>query len=227
MGEGRKGPRTPPPNTGEYGIRRHITKMKRKRLLFVGDRSHPQIKSLDSTNFNYAEWQSDKERAEFIHCIEYATSYVNLFLPYSCMFYKYLAEMKQKQEKHEQKSNVAITVDSGTSGIAKKCHGSRNVKTASPKNELWKEEEEKTVEEETEIVEREQEVIAARKEKDGEGESKGEEADCCSFALNMKDRTLLFLVDTTSYVHAVLGTKNSCSRLTDKIVRSAVRLCPA
>jgi hypothetical protein len=78
--------------------RQKLMGMKNKQSLFEGDRSHPEIISLDSQVFTYQGWQEDKKEAERIHT-------VSLLL--SCeTFEEKLCAMKRKQRMYSNRASI-------------------------------------------------------------------------------------------------------------------------
>lgn len=79
-----------------------LTAMKNKQQLHEGDRSHPDIVTLDDTSFTYPGWEEDRKEAIRRHCGD-----CTLFqLGVSCSFL--YDKMVKKQQMHEDRTNLPV-----------------------------------------------------------------------------------------------------------------------
>jgi hypothetical protein len=81
-------------------FRKKLDAMRNKQRLFNNDRSHPDIKKLDSYSFTYEGWEADKEELERRHTGDCFVLDLGTF-----SFQNLLSTMLKKQEEHEKENN--------------------------------------------------------------------------------------------------------------------------
>ncbi|CAB9510640.1 expressed unknown protein [Seminavis robusta] len=85
---------------------RKFVAMKNKQRLYMGDRSHPDIRALDGTAFSYDGWEDDKKEAE-----KRLTGDCILLHMGSLGFNDIFSKMKKKQALHVDRSSIQCLRD--------------------------------------------------------------------------------------------------------------------